>query len=341
MATPEKLPRPFFWRRMQSLMGLWLVIFLIEHLLTNSQAALLVGDDGNGFVRAVNFIHNLPYLPAIELGLLALPILIHAIWGIQYLMTSKANSMSNTGKDPYLPQYPRNHAYTWQRITSWMLLLGITLHVAQMRFINYPTTAQKGTEHYYMIRVTPDSGIYTLADRLGTQIYSKKQIQEQREELLNPNVKAAVSTDTMSHLISSLKGIFEKPAVNELSQDEISKRIDAQHRSQEREWLSALEAWPLENDQAVAVSGNFGTATLLAVRETFKSPIMIVLYTLFVMAAVFHGFNGLWTFCITWGMTLTVRSQAIMRAFTTGLMLLIGFLGMAAIWGTYWINLKS
>src|SRR5258708_7890118 len=132
------LPSAFIWRRLQSFMGLWLVLFLIEHLFTNSQAALFFGDDGNGFVRAVNALKNLPYLSVIEVTLIGVPFLVHGGWGIYYLFTSKSNSWGNDGTRPYLPEYPRNHAYTWQRITSWILLIGIIAHVVDMRFIHYP-----------------------------------------------------------------------------------------------------------------------------------------------------------------------------------------------------------
>ena len=76
---PESPPlsRAFTERRIHSLMGLSIVLFLFEHLLTNSQAALFVGDDGKGFIHSVNFIHSLPYLPFIEISLLAVPILTH------------------------------------------------------------------------------------------------------------------------------------------------------------------------------------------------------------------------------------------------------------------------
>src|SRR4026207_984938 len=111
----KKLPSAFIWRRLHSLMGLWLVLFLMEHLFVNSQAALLLGENGKGFVRAVNAIHNLPYLQAIEVTLLGVPILIHLIWGIKYLLTSKSNSGKTDGSSPSLSKYARNHAYTWQR----------------------------------------------------------------------------------------------------------------------------------------------------------------------------------------------------------------------------------
>ena len=72
MTTPTStalaIPKAFLWRRLHSIAGLWLVIFIISHLFTNSQAALLIGDDGQGFINAVNAIHNLPYLPLIEIA---------------------------------------------------------------------------------------------------------------------------------------------------------------------------------------------------------------------------------------------------------------------------------
>lgn len=265
----KPLPSAFIWRRIHSFMGLWLVIFLIEHLLTNSQAALFFGDDGNGFVRAVNALHNLPYLPVIEITLLGVPFLVHMVWGIQYLLTSKQNAYGNDGKSPSLGEYPRNHAYTWQRITSWILLIGIIAHVIDMRILDYPETVQRDNKTHYRVEVDLEPGIYSLSQRLGFTL------------------------------------------------EEAEKGTDG-----------------------YAVTDNFGTAELLVVRETFKSPLMIALYTFFVLAAVFHGFNGLWTFCITWGITLTERAQRRMRTLSTLLMILIAFLGLAAIWGTYWINLR-
>ena len=67
----------FFWRRMHSLTGGFLALFLFIHLFTNSQAVFFLGDDGKSFIHSVNEIKNLPYLPFIEIFLLATPILIH------------------------------------------------------------------------------------------------------------------------------------------------------------------------------------------------------------------------------------------------------------------------
>ena len=77
------------------------------------------------------------------------------------------------------------------------------------------------------------------------------------------------------------------------------------------------------------------------VRETFKMPLMIAIYTILVLSACFHGYNGLWTFMISWGINLTKRSQRHMLRFCIFVMLLVAFFGLAAIFGTYWINLKQ
>lgn len=337
----KPLPSAFIWRRLQSLMGLWLVLFLIEHLLTNSQAALPVGDDGIGFIRAVNFLKSLPYFHAVEIGLLGIPFFIHIVWGIKYLFTSQQNAYGNSGKAPNLPHYPRNHAYTWQRITSWLLIIGIAGHVAQMRFINYPDEVKNGIDSHYMIRLNADEGIYTLADRLGVNLYDAKQVQKKKEALLNPKTQADGMAASFKGSVNSLTSYFSGKGSVKIDDDIIQKNLHVQQMQENQEWAKAFDNWPLEEKQLVAVTPDFGTAELLIVRETFKDPLMIFLYSLLVLAATYHAFNGLWTACITWGVTLTERSQRNMRKFSVFLTVLIGFLGLAAIWGTAFINLSS
>lgn len=337
------IPKAFVWRRLHSLMGIWLVIFLIQHLFVNSQAALFIGADGAGFIKGVNSIHELPYLPIIEIAILGFPLFVHIVWGIKYLFTAKPNSYGNTGKDPYLPEYSRNRAYTWQRITSWILVVAILAHVIHMRFIQYPTTASKGTQHYYMVRVSQDEGLYTLASRLGVELYDQKEVQKLKEELRNPALKNVQNRDVLSSFFFSLKDILQKPKDDKEKKEEAKPQslLLVQEKQQERAWIEALEKHPLSDHQLMAVAGDFGTAELLMLRDTFKMPIMLVLYTLFVLFACFHAFNGLWTFLITWGITLTNRSQKIFLKLANFLMVIITFLGLAAVWATYWINLKQ
>jgi succinate dehydrogenase / fumarate reductase cytochrome b subunit len=117
--------------------------------------------------------------------------------------------------------------------------------------------------------------------------------------------------------------------------------IDQQKEHEEANWVAALEKRPLRKGDVIVVANNFGTAELLMLRDTFKMPIMIALYTLFVLTACFHAFNGVWTFMIKWGVTLSERSQRVMRTITTVIMVAVTTLGLSAIWLTYWINLKQ
>lgn len=316
MLTASKappLPRAFIWRRLHSLFGLWLAIFLIEHLLTNSQAALLIGDNGHGFIYYVNILKNLPYLPVIEISLLGVPILLHGVWGIQYILKGKANSGSSDGSKPSTKQFGRSHAYTWQRYTAWILLFGIIAHVSFMRFYLYPNALNEGAQSYYFVRVGVDPGLYTVASRLDVQLYDQKQIDEKQMQL---NESPSTGSDN-------------------------NPSIQAQDSHFQQEYLQALKKRPIDQDQVIAVADNFGTATLLTVRDSFRKPITCALYTIFVLAAVFHAYNGLWTFMITWGIVLRMRSQKKAVNVCIGIMCVMAFLGLAAIWGTYFVNLRT
>jgi succinate dehydrogenase / fumarate reductase cytochrome b subunit len=323
------IPKEFIWRRLHSLMGLWLVLFLLEHLLVNSQAALLLGDNGRGFVEMVNSIHNLPYLPVIEFFLLGVPILIHMVWGIKYLLTAKSNSWPGKSK-PSLPEYGRNQAYTWQRITSWILVFGLIGHIINFRFLEYPLSLNQGASSSYFVCITVDKGLYTVANRLGITLYDQKAILEESKSLQKRGNEMA--------LVEVAKSFPERS--NYSSHADVIL-TSAQKLQQKLDFVNMLQKKPLHDNEVIAVTDNFGTASLLTVRDTFKSPLYVGLYTVFVLAACFHAFNGLWTFLITWGVVLKMSSQRGTAKLAIGLMLLVAFLGLAAIWGTYWINLSS
>lgn len=330
----NRIPESFFWRRLHSLMGLWLVLFLLQHLLTNSRAALLIGNDGYGFVKAVNAIHDLPYLAFIEAFLLGIPFLTHIVWGIKYLRTGKPNHIQSDGSTPALGNYSRNHAYSWQRITSWLLLVGVVAHVVQMRFLNYPTDVGAGQHQRYLTILQVDDGLYTMSDRLEVELYDSIKVKAARREFFQDLSKAEIDADFDEDqwLDLPLHAAYDPMAERQL--------VDYQNFKEQSELLELLEEPALKENQVIAVSNSFGTATLLVVRETFKSPMMIALYSLFVLAACFHAFNGLWTFLITWGFALTPESQKLMLKGAMALMLLVAFLGFASIWGTYWVNLR-
>jgi succinate dehydrogenase / fumarate reductase cytochrome b subunit len=262
----ETISKPFLWRRIHSLMGLWLIIYLIEHLIVNSQATLWLGDDGIGFVKMVNALEGLPYLQVIEVTLIGIPILIHGYWGVKRALTSKYNCLPSDDTTPSLP-YGRNKAYGWQRTTSWILLFGILAHVVQMRFVQMPEKIREGNETVYVVPLQTDPGLQSVADRIGVKLTQTEQ-------------------------------------------------------------------------GFIATAPTPGKAMLLMVRETFKSPLMGILYSIFVLAAAFHAFNGLWTSLITWGVLLSYRSQKALLPLCWFGVALLAFLGLAAIWGSYWINLR-
>lgn len=307
MSHVRSLPKDFFWRRIHSLAGIWLIFFIIEHLLTNSQTALFLGDDGKGFIESVNWIHSLPYLPVIEIAALGVPFLVHGLWGIKYARQAKLNSLKSDGTKPGLGRYRENRAFTWQRITSWILIFGVVAHVVQMRFMEYPAQAKVGAETFYAVHISEDPGLMTLAERLDFQLFTENEIEQ-----LSAKLEAEPTPAT---------------------------EIGEQNKRQKQDFAEALRSKIEGEGRVVAVAKNFGTASLLVVRDTFKSPLMIILYTLFVIAATYHAFNGLWTAFITWGVNITQAAQDKFRKVSNSLMGLVMFLGLASVWLTY-INLR-
>jgi succinate dehydrogenase / fumarate reductase cytochrome b subunit len=327
MSTQSKpIPRAFIWKRVHSLMGFAIVVYLMEHLTTNAQAALWIGQDGAQFIKMVNFIHSLPFLKVLEILLIAIPIGFHAIIGIKYALNGRNNNKRTDGKSPSLKQYERNKAYNWQRISSWILLIGIILHVIQMRFIDYPKAVEQGSEHLYLTKISMDSGLYTLAPRLGVKLYDQNQIQCFSQSVLE---------------VSAPSQTYANSAENVDFNETLARNKSSQQSSYYKGVMAkALTSFQIGPKEVVAISPNSGTAFLLNVRNTFKSFWMIGFYSLFVLAAAFHGFNGLWTFLISWGAILSYRSQKKMLNLCYGLMLLMAFFGLSAVWGTYWVNLR-
>ena len=279
-AHTSQIASAFIWRRVHSLTGFWLVLYLTLHLLTNSQAALWLGETGAGFVRMVNQLESLPYLYAIEIFLIGMPLVIHAVWGIHRAWTAKNNVDRSDGSKPSL-HFTRNWAFYLQRISSWVLLFGLVGHVIQMRFLDQPRTIEFQNQDCFVVEISRDKMLEALSERLGVRLYDGSE-----EDALAPLL--------------------------------IQKRLKL-------EYVYAVATTP-------------GTAILLMVRDTFKSPLMIILYTLFVLAAAFHAFNGFWTFLITWGILLSFRSQKAMIPVSVIGMGLLLFFGLAAIWGSYWVN---
>ena len=304
-------------------MGFWLVLYLAIHLLTNSQAALWIGDDGSGFVRLVNFLEEIPYLQVVETVLIGIPLVVHAVWGVKRALQARCNDTGSNGHTPSL-SYSRNRAFTWQRLSSWILLFGIIGHVAQMRFLDAPTKTPSAKGERFLTKLNFDEGLYTLAPRLHADLFYAPDIVDARFALQEMDSLALQAPRKSNQFVPETEG----------------KLAEIQEALQEKAFLEKLASFSLKQNQVVAVSKTPGTAFLLMVRETFKSPLMAALYTIFVLAAVFHACNGFWTFLITWGLILSYRSQKAMLPLSLAMMFVLSFLGLAAIWCSYWVNLR-
>src|SRR5207248_4927922 len=96
--------------------------FLVEHLLTNSMA--IYGP--KRFNDSVHSIHILPYLPALEVFGIFLPLAFHALYGIKIAMSAEYN----VRQYPYLG----NWRYALQRATGYIALIFIIIHLMKFRF---------------------------------------------------------------------------------------------------------------------------------------------------------------------------------------------------------------
>ena len=88
----------------------------------------------------------------------------------------------------------------------------------------------------------------------------------------------------------------------------------------------------------IITSKNSADLILLNVRQAFQCLWMCAIYTVFVLASVFHGCNGFWTFCVTWGLLLSRKAQKNWVNFVYGLAFVLLALGMFSIWGSYFFS---
>lgn len=65
--------------------------------------------------------------------------------------------------------------------------------------------------------------------------------------------------------------------------------------------------------------------------EIFSNPFMLVFYIVGIISAIFHFANGLWSFAVSWGLTVSPKSQKIMTYFTLIVFVLLSYIGISAI----------
>ena len=86
------------------------------------------GDERRGevFNKAVQDIHDMPYLLFIEIFGIFMPLLFHSVYGVMISAEAKPNAL-NYG-------YGRNWFYMFQRATGIFLFFFILFHILNLRF---------------------------------------------------------------------------------------------------------------------------------------------------------------------------------------------------------------
>lgn len=121
-AEARRQRRSFVLRRLHSLSGVVPVgVFLVVHLWTNAKA--LSGPASFG--DAVNEINSLPFLPAIEILGIFLPLAFHALYGVALAFRSQPN-VGQYG-------YARNWLFVLQRVTGVIAFLFVLMHLKDFR----------------------------------------------------------------------------------------------------------------------------------------------------------------------------------------------------------------
>ncbi|MBM4762487.1 succinate dehydrogenase cytochrome b558 subunit [Bacillus sp. B15-48] len=112
----------FYWRRLHSLLGVIPVgLFLIMHLVINNFAVR--GEEA--YNQATQFMESIPYLIFLEVFVIYLPLIFHAIYGIYIAFTAK----NNTGRFGFF----RNWMFKLQRWTGVITLIFLAWHIWETR----------------------------------------------------------------------------------------------------------------------------------------------------------------------------------------------------------------
>ncbi|WP_243291190.1 succinate dehydrogenase cytochrome b558 subunit [Bacillus sp. FJAT-47783] len=88
-------------------------------------------------------------------------------------------------------------------------------------------------------------------------------------------------------------------------------------------------AWHVWETRIAAAFGAEVNFDMMA--DILSSPVMLVFYIVGVLSAIFHFANGLWSFAVSWGITVSPRSQLISSYVTFGIFVALSIVGLRAI----------
>ena len=122
--APGSRPRfrdSFLLHKLLSLTGVFPIgVFMIQHLIANSYS--LRGE--NEFNTVVKVFGYLPFVAILEIGLIFVPLIFHAVYGVMVAM-----EMQGPGGNVTIYRNARNVLYTLQRWSGLVALAYITFHV--------------------------------------------------------------------------------------------------------------------------------------------------------------------------------------------------------------------
>lgn len=112
----------FFYRKLHSLLGVIPIgIFLTQHLIINSFATR--GEEA--YNQAAGFMGSLPFVLFLEIFVIFLPLLFHAVYGVYIAFTAK-NNVRRFG-------FFRNWMFYLQRLTGIITVVFVVWHVWETR----------------------------------------------------------------------------------------------------------------------------------------------------------------------------------------------------------------
>lgn len=68
-------------------------------------------------------------------------------------------------------------------------------------------------------------------------------------------------------------------------------------------------------------------------QSILSEPIYMALYIIGVLSTVFHLANGLWSFCVTWGITQSEKSQRVLTYVSLFVFFAVSYIGIRALFG--------
>jgi succinate dehydrogenase / fumarate reductase cytochrome b subunit len=84
--------------------------------------------------------------------------------------------------------------------------------------------------------------------------------------------------------------------------------------------------WHVWETRVAAAFGN--EVNFQMMQDILSSPFMFAFYAVGIISAIFHFSNGLWSFLVTWGITVSPRSQVISTYVTIVIFLALSFVGI-------------